>query len=235
MSQEGSSRQIEVMANILNANDRQAEINRRHFKQHHCLAINIIGSPGAGKTTLLERTLDLLADSAKVGVIEGDIYTSKDAERIAAHNIPVIQINTGGGCHLDSKMVSQVLPAFTWTGLDLLIIENVGNLVCPADFDLGEEFKIVVLSIVEGDDKPAKYPVIFRSARVAILNKMDLEPFTEVNVESMKADILAINPGIAIFEISCRTREGLEAWVAWLHSQIQKFKEIEGEPSATLI
>ncbi|MDA8226391.1 MAG: hydrogenase nickel incorporation protein HypB, partial [Desulfitobacterium hafniense] len=189
---------------------------------HKCLAINVIGSPGAGKTTLLERTIALIKERGKikVGVIEGDIYTSKDADRIAAHNVPVVQINTGGGCHLDSKMVSKVLPEFELTSLNLLIIENVGNLVCPADFDLGEELKVVVLSIVEGDDKPAKYPVIFRNSKVVILNKMDLLDFTEVNMDNMRRDILNINPDIAIFELSCRTGEGLKDWVDWLSDSI---------------
>lgn len=219
---DSSKREIEVMANLLSANGLQAEVNRRHFREHKCLAINVIGSPGAGKTTLLERTIALIKERGKikVGVIEGDIYTSKDADRIASHNVPVVQINTGGGCHLDSKMVSKVLPEFELTSLNLLIIENVGNLVCPADFDLGEELKVVVLSIVEGDDKPAKYPVIFRNSKVVILNKMDLLDFTEVNMDNMRRDILNINPDIAIFELSCRTGEGLKDWVDWLSDSI---------------
>jgi len=221
-------REIEVLANLLSSNDTQAQINRNYFYKSKCLAVNIIGSPGAGKTTLLEKTLaDLSTNSSNIGigVIEGDIYTSKDAERIAAHGIPVIQINTGGGCHLDSKMVSEVLPRFNWAETDLMIIENVGNLVCPADFDLGEEFKVVVLSIVEGDDKPSKYPVIFRNSKVVVLNKMDLLEFTEVNMDNMKKDILSINPGIEIFEVSCRTGEGLREWTLWLTEQIRNYQE----------
>lgn len=222
-------REIEVMANILNANDNQAEVNRRHFHKYQCLAINLIGSPGAGKTTLLERTLSRLDKSIGVAVIEGDIYTSKDADRIAHYQIPVIQINTGGGCHLDSKMIEKVLPEFEWDKLDLMVIENVGNLVCPADFDLGEDFKVVVLSVVEGDDKPAKYPVIFRNAKAAILNKMDLLPLVEANLENMKKDILNINPEIKIFEISCRTEEGLSRWIDWLTEQVNQNKKVEKE------
>lgn len=218
-------REISVKANLLGANDNQAEVNRNHFQTRHCLTVNIISSPGSGKTTLLERTLARLKDAYNIGVIEGDIFTSKDADRIAAHQVPVVQINTGGGCHLDSKMVSKVLPEFDWDKLDLMIIENVGNLVCPADFDLGEAFKIVVLSIVEGDDKPAKYPVIFSKAKVAILNKIDLKDFTDASIDAMKRDIKAINPEITIFEMSCRTGEGLDLWTDWLKAEINKFNE----------
>jgi len=169
--------------------------------------------------------LPLLMVNMRVGVIEGDIFTSKDADRIAAHEVPVIQINTGGGCHLDSKMVSKVLPEFNWQATDLMIIENVGNLVCPADFDLGEAFKVIVLSIVEGDDKPAKYPVIFRNAKAVVLNKMDLEAFTDVNMNNMKQDILAINPDIQIFEVSCRNGDGLEVWTNWLRQEVTSYQE----------
>ncbi|HBW35344.1 hydrogenase nickel incorporation protein HypB [Desulfosporosinus sp. BICA1-9] len=221
---ESNRREIEVMANILSSNDRQADLNRAHFRKSNCLAINVIGSPGAGKTTLLEKTLPLLMLNMQVGVIEGDIFTSKDADRIAAYKVPVIQINTGGGCHLDSKMVNKVLPEFEGKGIDLLIIENVGNLVCPADFDLGEAFKVIVLSIVEGDDKPAKYPVIFRNAKVVVLNKMDLEALTDVNMDNMRQDILAINPDIRIFEVSCRNGNGLEEWTSWLKQEVGNYQ-----------
>lgn len=220
-----NQREIEVMANLLGSNDIQAEVNRAHFRKNNCLAINVIGSPGAGKTTLLEKTLPLLLAELQVGVIEGDIFTSKDADRIAAQKTPVIQINTGGGCHLDSKMVGDVLPQFNWQATDLMIIENVGNLVCPADFDLGEAFKVIVLSIVEGDDKPAKYPVIFRNAKAVVLNKMDLKDFTDVNMESMKGDILALNPEIQIFEVSCRRGEGLQDWVHWLSQEVVSYRQ----------
>ena len=218
-------REIEVMANLLGSNDLQAEVNRAHFRKSNCLAINVLGSPGAGKTSLLEKTLPLLIGDMQVGVIEGDIFTSKDADRIAVYSVPVIQINTGGGCHLDSNMVSKVLPEFNCQATDLMIIENVGNLVCPADFDLGEAFKVIVLSIVEGDDKPAKYPVIFRHAKAVVLNKMDLEAFTDVNMETMKQDILAINPDIQIFEVSCRNGNGLEVWTSWLRHEVEIYQE----------
>ncbi|AFM42390.1 Hydrogenase nickel incorporation protein HypB [Desulfosporosinus acidiphilus SJ4] len=218
-------REIEVMANLRDSNDMQAEVNRAHFRKNKCLAVNIMGSPGAGKTSLLEKTMPLLNRNMHVAVIEGDIFTSKDADRISVHDIPVIQINTGGSCHLDSKMVAKVLPEFDFQNLDLMIIENVGNLVCPADFDLGEAFKVIVLSIVEGDDKPAKYPVIFRKAKAVILNKMDLEGLTDVNMERMKQDIRSINPAIVIFEISCRKGEGLQAWTDWLKHEVEAFQD----------
>ncbi|WP_434512091.1 hydrogenase nickel incorporation protein HypB [Desulfitobacterium sp. AusDCA] len=222
-----SQREIEVMAKLLGTNDIQADVNRNHFRKHQCLTINIMGSPGAGKTSLLEKSLPHLCKDLKIGVIEGDIFTNKDADRISVHQVPVIQINTGGACHLDSKMVSNVLPEFDWNALDLLIIENVGNLVCPADFDLGEAFKVVVLSIVEGDDKPAKYPVIFRHAKAVILNKIDLEELTDVNLDNMKHDIRSINPEARIFEVSCRKGSGLEAWTSWLIQETKAFKEIK--------
>jgi hydrogenase nickel incorporation protein HypB len=222
---EGSRREIEVMANLLDSNDIQAEVNQAHFRKYNCTTINIMGSPGAGKTSLLEKSLPYLCTDLHVGVIEGDIFTSKDADRIAVYQVPVIQINTGGACHLDSKMVSKVLPDFDWKAMDLLIIENVGNLVCPADFNLGEAFRVVVLSIVEGDDKPAKYPVIFRNARAVILNKMDLEGFTDVNMDQMKHDIRMINPDIQIFEVSCRNGKGLKAWTSWLTQQVKVYQE----------
>ena len=225
---ESSRREIEVMANLLGSNDMQAEVNRAHFRKNHCLAINVMGSPGAGKTSLLEKSLPYLSVDLKVGVIEGDIFTSKDADRIAVHEVPVIQINTGGACHLDSKMVSKVLPEFDWKVMDLMVIENVGNLVCPADFDLGEAFKVIVLSIVEGDDKPAKYPVIFRNAKAVVLNKMDLEGLTDVNMENMRQDIRTINPDILIFEVSCRNGNGLKAWTTWLAQEVKAYQENKG-------
>lgn len=222
---ESNRREIEVKAKLLGSNNSQAELNRIYFRENNCLAINVIGSPGSGKTTLLEKMLPYLADALRVGVIEGDIFTSKDADRIAVHKIPVVQINTGGGCHLDSKMIGKVLPEFDCQATDLMVVENVGNLVCPADFDLGEAFKVIVLSIVEGDDKPAKYPVIFRNAKAVVLNKMDLEAFTDVNMDNMKKDILTINPDIHIFEVSCRNGKGLQEWTSWLRQEVAAYQE----------
>jgi hydrogenase nickel incorporation protein HypB len=215
-------KEVRVMSNLRAANETMAEENSKLFREKNVFAFNLLGSPGAGKTTLLEKTLALLKGRMRAAVIEGDLYSTKDADRIAKYNIPVVQINTSGGCHLDALMIAKVLPDFDLDNLDTLIVENVGNLVCPADFNLGEELKVVVLSIVEGDDKPAKYPLIFRNSAVAILNKMDLLNLTDVNMDNMKADILAINPEIKIFEVSCRQGVGLEEWCNWLLSNLKK-------------
>lgn len=208
--------EIKVKLDVLSGNEELAAANRAKFDEVKLKVINVMGSPGAGKTTVLEKTIDLLKDRLKLGVIEGDIYTSKDADRIEQHGIPVTQINTGGACHLDAAMVAKALPEFKLEELDLLIIENVGNLVCPVEFNLGEHHKIAVLSIIEGDDKPLKYPLIFRQSSAVILNKVDLLPFCDVSLENMKRDILLINPGIQVFEVSARTGEGLREWADWL-------------------
>lgn len=211
--------EIKVKLDVLFGNEELAAANRAKFDDVKLKVINIMGSPGAGKTTVLEKTIDLLKDRLKLGVIEGDIYTTKDADRIEQHGIPVTQINTGGACHLDAAMVAKALPELNLEELDLLIIENVGNLVCPVEFNLGEHLKIAVLSVIEGDDKPLKYPLIFRQSSAVILNKVDLLPFCEVSLENMKLDILSINPGIPIFEVSARTGEGLKDWADWLVTQ----------------
>ena len=195
---------IDLNANIMEINDAFAAKNRDLFAEHGVLAINIMGSPGAGKTTMLERLLAELADKLNIAVIEGDLATAKDAERIASCGCSVIQINTDGGCHLDAKMINKVLPGFDLTKTDLLIIENVGNLVCPAGFDLGEDIRLVVLSITEGDDKPAKYPNTFLAADWVVLNKMDLLDFTDFNVEKAFSDMHRINPRISSFPVCCR-------------------------------
>ena len=212
--------EIKVNTGILSANEQTALENRQLFEKYHVLTVNIMGSPGAGKTTVLEKAIDILADLVKLAVIEGDIYTSKDAERIEKHGVPVKQINTGGACHLDAKMVSKVLGEFDFGALELLIIENVGNLVCPVEFDLGEDLKIAVLSITEGDDKPMKYPLLFRESGAVILNKVDIVQFTDVDLEALCKDIRIINPDIRIFEVSARTGEGITEWVQWLTDRI---------------
>lgn len=217
--------EIEVNAGILNLNDQLALENEKLFRASKLLVINVMGSPGAGKTTVLEKTIDALADSLKLAVIEGDIYTSKDAQRIEKHGVPVKQINTGGACHLDAKMVSGVLKAFDLAELDLLIVENVGNLVCPVEFSLGEDMKIAVLSITEGDDKPMKYPLIFRESTAVVLNKVDLVDFTDVDMDALRRDIRKINPSIEIFEVSARTGQGMDVWVDWLKNKAEEKKK----------
>jgi len=218
--------EIKVNTGILSANEQKALENRSLFEKNRVFAINMMGSPGSGKTTVLEKTIDILAGTVRLAVIEGDIYTSKDARRIEKHGVPVEQINTGGACHLDAKMVSGALNKFDLTRLDLMIVENVGNLVCPVEFDLGEDLKIAVLSITEGDDKPMKYPLLFRESGAVILNKMDILEFTDVDLPALRQDIHIINPDIKIFEVSARTGQGIDQWTDWLTDRVNnKLKE----------
>ena len=209
---------IKVVSNILKANDSIAEKNRQLFKENKLFVINLISSPGAGKTSLLERTIKTLNSKISIGVIEGDIATTRDAERIEKTGARVIQINTNGACHLDSNMVRTALQNFPLNGLDILFIENVGNLVCPANFHLGEDIKAVMLSITEGDDKPKKYPVIFREVKVLIINKIDLLPYTDCSIDKIKKESLEINPDLNIFEVSCRSGEGFDEWCNYIVS-----------------
>ena len=207
---------VKVVSRILEANDRIAEENRKRFRDAGVYVVNLMGAPGAGKTTLLERTISGLKPKMKVGVIEGDIVGSDDAERIGALDVPVVQINTGGACHLDANMISEVLNELPLKDLDLLIIENVGNLVCPAEFNVGEDRKMMVLSIAEGHDKPLKYPLMFRESSALVLNKMDLLPYMNTDIKKVRNDSLALNPKLNIFEVSCATGAGIDAWTQWL-------------------
>jgi len=212
---------VKVVSHILEANDRIAAENRKLFKETGVYVINLMSAPGAGKTSLIEKTIQELASKVKMGVIEGDIAGSDDARRIANLHIPVVQINTGGACHLDANMISEVLDALPLKELDLLIIENVGNLVCPAEFKVGEDIKVMLLSIAEGDDKPLKYPLMFEESSALVLNKMDLLPYTNANIEKIRKNSLSLNPKLKIFEVSCRTGEGMGKWVKWLQSLIK--------------
>jgi hydrogenase nickel incorporation protein HypB len=208
---------VKVVTRILEANDRIAEENRKRFQVAGVYVVNLMGAPGAGKTTLLERTIRELKPHLKIGVIEGDIVGSDDAERIGALNVPVVQINTGGACHLDANMISEVLKELPLKELDLLIIENVGNLVCPAEFKVGEDMKMMVLSIAEGHDKPLKYPLMFRESSALVLNKMDLLPYMNTDMDKVRNDSLALNPKLKIFEVSCTTGAGINQWATWLN------------------
>ncbi len=208
------------MKNILGENDKIADDNRKLFKDKKVFVINLMGSPGSGKTSLLELTIAKLKDEIKIAVIEGDLFTAKDAERIERHNVPVIQINTAGGCHLDAAMVRRAAESLNLDELNLIIVENVGNLVCPAEFDVGENVKAVVLSITEGDDKPLKYPLIFKESAVTILNKIDILPFTNFNLESAHEDLTTLHPGIKIIETSCTNGKGLDDWCNWIKNSI---------------
>jgi hydrogenase nickel incorporation protein HypB len=216
---------ISVVKQVLDANDRIAQGNRAIFDEKGIYVINLMSSPGAGKTTLVERTIEGLKDRYSIAVIEGDIQDTHDAERVARHNIPVVQINTGGGCHIDANMVREALPGLTLDGVDLLINENVGNLVCPAEFKIGENDKVMILSTPEGADKPSKYPLMFHESSVLLINKMDLMPHVSFDLAKARADAVKCNPDLQIFEVSCRTGEGLDAWLSWVSARIEGYKK----------
>ncbi len=216
---------IQVVKNILDANDRIAVENRALFDEKGVYAINLMSSPGAGKTTLLEKTIAALKSKYNIGVIEGDIQDTYDADRIAKLGIPVVQINTGGACHIDGNMIRETLPAFDLDKLDLLITENVGNLVCPAEFKIGENVKAMILSTPEGADKPSKYPLMFQESSVLIINKTDLIPYVDFDLPKARRDALALNNKLRIIEVSCKTGEGLDAWYEWLTDRIEAFKK----------
>ncbi|MCL0062234.1 hydrogenase nickel incorporation protein HypB [Thermodesulfovibrionales bacterium] len=212
---------LKIASKILDANERIAQDNKRVFSSMGVYVINLMSSPGAGKTSLLEMTINELDGRLKVGVIEGDITGTDDAARINALGIPVVQINTGSACHLDANMINEVLGDLPLNDLDIVFIENVGNLVCPAEFNVGEDIKTMVLSLPEGDDKPLKYPLMFQESDALIINKIDLKPFLGVSIEKIKSDALSLNPSIRIFEVSCKTGEGIDEWAKWLHSTLK--------------
>ncbi len=213
--------QVRLESNLLGANELLARKNRSIFARQGLLVVNLMSSPGSGKTTILEKTIEYLNDSIKLGVIEGDLYTDQDAQRIEQKGVKVVQINTEGACHLDAGMVGKAFEELPGDNLDLLFIENVGNLVCPAEFDLGEDFKAVVISTTEGNDKPLKYPLIFREARVILLNKIDLLPYTNFSLERFREDLAQINPSAPVFLVSGRTGEGIEEWNEWLLREVR--------------
>jgi hydrogenase nickel incorporation protein HypB len=210
------SHTLRVETDLLAKNDRLAAGNRARFQTAGVFVLNLVSAPGSGKTTLLERTLTEQAGAWRCAVLEGDQQTSRDAERIAATGVPVLQINTGSGCHLDAHQVAHGVELFDLPGTDLLLIENVGNLVCPAGFDLGEDHKVVVLAVTEGEDKPLKYPHMFRAASLLLINKIDLLPHVDFAIEQCKEFARQINPRLDILEISCRSGAGLTAWYQWL-------------------
>lgn len=211
---------VKLVKNILEANDRIAEENRKIFDEHGIFVINMMSAPGAGKTTLLEKTIRALKDTARIGVIEGDIATTRDAERIEATGIPVVQINTNGACHLDGNMIREAMDDLPLSAIDLLIIENVGNLVCPAEFKVGEDAKVMLLSVAEGDDKPLKYPLMFSEASLLLINKIDLIPHTNFNMAKVKKECMGINSMLDIIEVSAMTGQGMDKWHNWLQQKI---------------
>jgi hydrogenase nickel incorporation protein HypB len=216
--------QVSVETRILKKNDDYARENRERFAQQNLAVVNFLSAPGAGKTTVLERTLRDLSTRIRTAVIEGDLYTTLDSDRIAAVGVPAYQITTGTCCHLDAKMISRALTEFPLDGVELLCIENVGNLVCPAEFDLGEQLRVMVYSVVEGADKPRKYPLMFHQAHAVLLNKMDLLPYSGVSLAELRENVLAVSPETVILPVSCRTGEGWPAWIEWFTAAIARVR-----------
>lgn len=216
---DNQQRLVEIEQHVLAKNDHIAEHNRQHFAERHIVVLNLVSSPGSGKTTLLTQTLGYLSTKCPCAVIEGDQQTSNDAERIAQTGVPVIQVNTGKGCHLDADMVHKAAHQLTLPDNGFLFIENVGNLVCPASFDLGEKLKVVVMSVTEGDDKPLKYPHMFAAAGLMIINKVDLINYVNFDIQQCIINARKINPNLAIISLSCVSGEGLSDWFEWLEAQ----------------
>jgi hydrogenase nickel incorporation protein HypB len=216
--------QVDVGRDVLQDNTLAAQANRERFAGAGIYVLNLMSGPGAGKTTLLERTVEALNSQRRIAVIAGDIETRRDADRIGRHGVPVVQINTGGACHIEAHQITKAVAQFELPEFELLIIENVGNLVCPAEFDLGEHDKVMMLSCTEGHDKPAKYPLMFRESRAMLLNKMDLLPHTNFDVDAAIADAKGLNPGIEVIKLSALTGDGLDAWFGWLDSRINTAK-----------
>ncbi len=221
-----STSRITVVEKILSANDQVAEQNRARFDQAGVFTINLMASPGAGKTSLILETIRAVVPDLRVGVIEGDTApVTIDADKITEAGMPAVQINTGGDCHLDAVMISYGLQQLNLEEIDLLIVENVGNLVCPAAFNLGTHANVLIASVPEGDDKPYKYPNIYRNLEVLIINKTDLLPYVRFNMDYFRQGVEMLNPGLQTFPVSCTTGEGIEQWAAWLKSKVQNAKQ----------
>jgi hydrogenase nickel incorporation protein HypB len=210
---------ITIERQVLEKNDEIARQNRELFSRYGVFVLNMVSSPGAGKTSILERSLEHIKGSLKTAVIEGDVQTDLDARRVARYGVPAVQIVTRGGCHLEANLVQEALRNIDLADIRLLIIENVGNLVCPSNYDLGEAMKVVVASTTEGDDKPLKYPAMFRNAAVLIINKIDLLPYISCNLATLRGNALQINPSLTVFETSCTTGAGIAEWCTWLRER----------------
>lgn len=217
--------EIPIKKDILNTNQNFANLARNLWDQYKILVINLMSSPGAGKTSLLEKTVQKARDSFSIGVIGGDLATQLDKERIEKTGIPVVQINTGKGCHLNAKQVHEATQKLPLDKLDIIFIENVGNLVCPAGFDLGEDLKATMLSVPEGEEKPLKYPIIFRESKALIVNKTDLVDFLKFDLELLKRNIKQINPDPKVFYVSCKTGQGLDEWINWLRDKVKERRQ----------
>lgn len=213
--------EIKVLQNILGANEAIAAQNRQLLDEHKIAAINFMSSPGAGKTSLLLQTIKNLKSKVKIGVIEGDVASKLDSDKIKGEGVAVIQISTGSSCSLEAHMISLALKDLPLTDIDLLFIENVGNLICPAEFALGEHKKVVISSVPEGDDKPTKYPLMFTETDVVVINKLDLLPYVDFNLNNFRRALKGVNPKVKIFEVSCKTGEGLRNWYSWLLSEVK--------------
>ena len=213
-------REIEVQQDVLSKNNLLAERNRGYFDAKNILTLNLVSSPGSGKTTLLERTISDLKKEIAFSVIEGDQQTMQDANRIDAVGSPVIQVNTGNGCHLDAEMINRAIKELNPTEHSVLMIENVGNLVCPSLFDLGEAAKVVIISVTEGEDKPLKYPTMFSVSNICIINKIDLAPYVDFNIDKCKEYAMQVNKNLQFFEVSAKTGDGMDKWYKWLKDQI---------------
>ena len=224
-TQKSGTREIKVVRRVLDVNEKMAEQNRKIFTEKGIFVLNVMSSPGSGKTMTLEKTLVRIAPQIKCAVIVGDICTTNDADRLAVSGVPVVQVNTdefGGDCHLAAHVIEKAAGGLDLDDIDLLIVENVGNLVCPAEFDIGEDARAVVLSVTEGEDKPAKYPLMFRECEVALLNKVDLLPYLDSDKDKALDYIHQVHPGMPIFEISAKTEEGFEPWLEWLISKVRQ-------------
>jgi len=215
---------VKVLTNIMNANDQLADKNRKLLDANKVLALNIMASPGAGKTSLIMGTIARLKDKFRLAVIEGDIASTIDADKISAKGIEVVQINTGGGCHLDANMVENALKSLNLEKIDLLFIENVGNLVCPAAFKLGEHKRVVVSSVPEGNDKPHKYPAMFTDSEAVILNKADLLPVLDYDLDDFTSTVKGLNPDAAMFQLSAKTGQGFDSWIDWLETELKELR-----------
>jgi hydrogenase nickel incorporation protein HypB len=212
---------ITVGEKILGANEDKAKENKKRLDKNDILTVNIMSSPGAGKTSLILNTIKQMSKKARIGVIEGDVASSVDAEKVSALGTPVVQINTGGGCHLDAFMVADALDNLPLEKVDLLFIENVGNLICPNNYKLGEDIRLMIASMPEGDDKPYKYPAMFADSDVVVLNKTDLQPYLDFNEQSFRKIVTGLNPDAIIFPVSCKTGAGTATWVKWLEDELK--------------
>ena len=215
------STRVSVVEDIMSANDRLAADVRAQLAASQVFALNVMASPGAGKTSLITRTVEALRDELRIGAVDGDIATTIDADRVAALGVPAVQINTGGACHLDAAMLQSALPRLPLDNLDLLIIENVGNLVCPASFELGVHRDVLIASVPEGDDKPYKYPAMYRGVDALVLNKIDVLAAFDFDVAYFRRGVEVLNPGLAFFPLSCKTGEGMDAWLSWLRGEVE--------------